>query len=76
MIQLSLNNCKWGMDATDFGVQLGLQDPESNIVVFVPFDRDALSEVIIGAAKFGGFSEEQLARLAPYFTGEASDEPE
>lgn len=42
MLRVFIENCKWGADNTDEGLQLNFLDEESGFMVHIPFNFDAL----------------------------------
>jgi hypothetical protein len=67
MIRLSFSGCKWGNDAIDNGIQINLLDEKSGIIAHIPFQGEALVELMKNAS--GQLTEEQKRELAPYFNG-------
>lgn len=42
MFRVFIENCKWGADNTDEGLQLNFLDEESGFMVHIPFNFEAL----------------------------------
>ena len=42
MFRIFIENCKWGVDNTDDGMQMNFLDEDSGIMVHIPFDVEAL----------------------------------
>jgi hypothetical protein len=42
MLRIFIENCKWGADNTDEGMQLNFLDEESGFMVHVPFNMEAI----------------------------------
>lgn len=42
MFRIFIENCKWGADNTDDGMQLNFLDEESGFMVHIPFNFEAL----------------------------------
>jgi len=52
MLRIFIENCKWGGDKTEDGVQFNFLDEESGTMIHIPFNfeaLDALEEIIKGA---------------------------
>ena len=42
MLRIFIENCKWGADNTDEGLQLNFLDEESGFMIHIPFNFEAL----------------------------------
>lgn len=53
MLRIFIENCKWGGDKTEDGVQFNFLDEESGTMIHIPFNFEALNalEEIIRDAK-------------------------
>lgn len=53
MLRIFIENCKWGVDNTDDGMQMNFLDEESGFMVHIPFNLEALDsmEKLIKEAK-------------------------
>jgi hypothetical protein len=42
MLRIFIENCKWGADNTDEGMQMNFLDEDSGFMVHIPFNFEAL----------------------------------
>lgn len=42
MFRIFIENCKWGADNTDDGMQMNFLDEDSGFMVHIPFNLEAL----------------------------------
>lgn len=67
MIRIILAGVNWGVDQLESGCQINLLDPQSQIMVHVPFEGDSLVKLIGELAK--SLTAEQKRALMPSFNG-------
>lgn len=45
MLRIFIEQCKWGSDKTEDGVQFNFLDEESGFMIHIPFNQEALDEM-------------------------------